>query len=227
VPRRPRRRAVHPLRRAVPAPGPAPVLARRPARPATADRSSVRHRRLLPPDQQRLPPTTSATGSVSAMASTWAAGEPANPRMPACLVAAQIDPSGPSPSRSSMSRHPRRAAPVRQRRGGRSQIATWGHMAPGVLPGWRPNAARRWALAVSAGLPADRPAQIAARVVPAGAGRVRDYVGPLTRGGDHARTAADWRCAVRGADHGGRSARCRRLVVDAAWRSAGPGGNGQ
>ena len=50
-------------------------------------------------------------------------------------------------------------------RGGRSQIVAWGHMAPGVLPRWRPNAARRWALAMSAGLPAGRPAQIAAGVV--------------------------------------------------------------
>lgn len=35
---------------------------------------------------------------------------------------------------------------------------------------------------MDAGLPAGRPAQIAARVVPAGAGRVRGYVGPLTWG---------------------------------------------
>jgi hypothetical protein len=55
-------------------------------------------------------------------------------------------------------------------------------MAPGVLPRWRPNAARRWALAVGAGRPAGGLAQIAARVVPVGAGRVRDYVGPLTWG---------------------------------------------
>jgi hypothetical protein len=41
---------------------------------------------------------------------------------------------------------------------------------------------KRRALAVGAGLPAGRPAQIAARVVSAGAGRVRGYVGPLTWG---------------------------------------------
>ena len=35
---------------------------------------------------------------------------------------------------------------------------------------------------MSAGLSAGRPAQIPARVVPSGAGRVGDYVGPLTWG---------------------------------------------
>ena len=48
--------------------------------------------------------------------------------------------------------------------------------------------------------------------IPAGAGRVRDHVGPLTRGADHARTAADRRCAVHGVDHGGRSGRDRALA---------------
>jgi hypothetical protein len=66
-------------------------------------------------------------------------------------------------------------------------------------------------------LPASPPPQrhravsLAARVIPAGAGRVRDYVGPLTWGADHARTA-DRRCAVHSADHGGRSGRDQTLA---------------
>ena len=87
-------------------------------------------------------------------------------------------PTGIESSPTTADRRPAATGPNQPARAAPSADAAIGS----AYSSWRPNAARRWALAVSAGLPAGCPAQIAARVVPAGVGRVRGYVGPLTWG---------------------------------------------